>query len=150
MSANSTEFVASWGPVRNQRQVLSCMHCRRSVGSLTVGLAALDSDPRTILVHYIDRDNDDRYGGGVVANWLIDTVTARWPGAVLRGGPLSNDDPRGPSFRLRTWGRGIEFHDGQCELIRSGLGDPPESCECLPRLRLKVGSKQELPQHRPA
>jgi hypothetical protein len=50
-------------------------------------------DPAALFIDMIRVDEAAEYRSGRVANWLIDSVVARWPSLALRGGPLSQDDP---------------------------------------------------------
>jgi hypothetical protein len=142
VTANPIDFVPDWGPVRKKRQVLTCIHGTEAVGWVTVGLGALDGEPPSLLIDYIRSCDRAEYRSGVVSNWLIDTVLGQWAGRVLRGGPLGDDDDPGPAFRLRTWDRGIEFHDAGCEHVGRAPEPPRSSCQCLRRLVEEVERRQ--------
>src|SRR5690349_10905885 len=113
-----SEFEPEWSETPGVSARLTCKHGTEPVGFVDIGLKQVDGDPAVLLIDMIQVDAAPGYRSGRVANWLIDSVVDRWPNLALRGGPLSQDDPPGPSFRLRTWRRGVEFHDGQCELVR--------------------------------
>jgi hypothetical protein len=73
----------------------------------------------------------------------MDQLVETWPRAMLRGGPLSDDDDPGPRFRLRCWDRGIAFHDAGWERTRFGLSAPPTKCACFERLIPEVALRRE-------
>lgn len=133
MLLDDYEFVPAWSPVARERQTLTCMHRGKSVGYVDLGIGGVSGEPPVIRLDMICVEPDRPYRHGVVSNWLIDTVVARWPDAVMMGGPVVADEDSGPSFRVRTWERGIGIHDPVCGLPPSGGAEP--DCGCLSRAR---------------
>ena len=109
------------------------MHDGASAGHVHIGLGGLDIEPPVVQMDFIQVKAEPRYRHGLVSSWLIDTIIARWPRAGLVAGPVEADEDAGPSFRVRTWERGVELHDSSCE---HRLPDPSSSCcQCLFRAK---------------
>ncbi|MDO9455217.1 hypothetical protein [Nocardioides sp.] len=84
------------------------------------------------------RVNDDPHcRHQVVAFFLMRHVVAKWPGAAVVGGPLSEDEGPGPRFRLRCWDElDVPFHSMGCSL--------GEGCECRAKLPSEIERRQQL------
>lgn len=134
MSAETVPFTAVWTEPSKGRQSLICMDGDVRAGYIDLGIKKVAKDPAWVNVDMVDVEDKEPYRGGVVSTWLVDAVVAHWPEAALIGGPLSQDDDPGPSFRLRTWERGIPFHDAHCELQTNGIIEPSNACSCHDRL----------------
>jgi hypothetical protein len=137
MTDLSESLTPAWIEQGDDHRSLRCWDEDQQVGYIDVGIAAAGATPAWVNVDMIDVKDEAQYRRGTVSTWLIDQVVAQWPKAILIGGPLGQDDEPGPSFRLRTWNRGIPFHEAMCEFYWRTAASA-DACGCLQRLKIKV------------
>lgn len=111
-----------WGPVVKNRQVLTLRVDGQDVGWLHIGVRnAEDEDDPYVALDYARVAGTSR--GSAASLDLIRAVHTRWPDARIVGGPLRDDDPPGPRFRLRCWDEaGVGVHTLGCW--------EPQDCAC--------------------
>lgn len=116
----------------NDRRVLSVTVEGQPAGDVDLGLAdAEDEDGPMVRLDHIQVPEAFRGTGTSVA--LVRHVRTRWPKARLLGGPVSEDNPPGPRFRLRCWDEaGISIHEPNC---------CPGECACRELIRAEVAKR---------
>lgn len=108
------------GPICRRRRELSVTVEGQPAGRVDLGVADVDDldDPKVrldfVAVH-------EPFRGTEVSLELLRRVQTIWPLARIVGGPSSEDEERGPRFRLKCWDAGIEVHEPNCR---------PGSCQC--------------------
>lgn len=120
---------------RPHRQALRCLSNNVEIGSILLGVRNAD-DPDNPYVEFDYVQVAPEYRDRQLSIQMAQAVQAKYPSARLVGGPLSEDDAPGPSFRLRCWQGGVPIHDPDC--------DRAEPCDCLARLEAEAKRRRLL------